>query len=62
MSDGIPFVEAQAYPVCPHCERPIEAIEWCKQRLSFGTFGGSTWVIVLTCPSCHKVLGTQGWD
>jgi hypothetical protein len=59
--DEIQFVEATTPPVCPHCNVQIAHLEYCKQRLSFGTMKGSTWVIVLACPNCHRVLGTQPW-
>ena len=62
MSDEIEFVEAPAPPVCPFCETPLARIEYTRQKLAFGFMSGFTWVILLTCPHCHKVLGTQTWD
>ena len=62
MSDEVKFVESQTPPKCPHCEALLEQIEYRRQKLSFGFTSGFTWVILLTCPHCHKVLGTQTWD
>ena len=63
MSDDVEFVESKAPPVCPHCEAVLKRVEYRRQKLSLGGFtSGATWVIILTCPVCHKVLGTQGWD
>ena len=59
MSDEVEFVESQTPPVCPHCEARLERIEYRRQKLSFGFMSGFSWVILLTCPRCHKVLGTQ---
>jgi glutaredoxin len=62
MSEDVDYVESQTKPVCPHCEKDLRRIEYRRQKLSFGFMSGATWVIILTCPHCHKVLGTQGWD
>jgi hypothetical protein len=62
MSDEVEFVEAETAPVCPHCEATLSRIEYRRQKLSFGVMSGFTWVILLSCPRCHKVLGTQGWE
>jgi hypothetical protein len=61
MSDEVAFVESGSLPVCPHCEAKLTQIEYRRQKLSFG-FMRFSWVIILTCPHCHKVLSTQGWD
>jgi hypothetical protein len=61
MSQDLEFVEAQKSPICPHCNATIAKLEYRRQRLSFGFMSGATWVIVLTCPICQKVLGTQTW-
>jgi hypothetical protein len=62
MSDDVEFVESRTAPVCPHCEADLERVEYRRQKLSFrGFMGGAAWVIILTCPHCHKVLGTQDW-
>lgn len=62
MTDALEFIEAESLPICPHCDEAITLLEYRKQKLSFGTLQGLTWVIVLTCPHCHRILGTQGWD
>jgi hypothetical protein len=62
MADEVEFVESQTTPVCPHCEAALTQIEYRQQKLSLGFMSGFTWVILLTCPRCHKVLGTQSWD
>jgi hypothetical protein len=62
VSDRFQFVEAKTWPVCPHCDEQLDRIEYTRDRLGFGFMRGATWVIVLTCPRCHKVLGTQSWD
>ena len=62
MSAELRFVEADTAPVCPHCEAILGEIEYRRQKLSFGLMSGFSWVILLSCPHCHKVLGTQAWD
>ena len=37
-----------------------QLIEYRRQKLSFG-FLRFTMVILLTCPHCHKLLGTGAW-
>jgi hypothetical protein len=59
MSESLEFVEAEHWPICPHCDETIKTIEYTREKLSFGFLAGFTWVIVLACPECHKVLGTQ---
>jgi hypothetical protein len=59
MSDMLEFVEATSLPICPHCDEPIQSLEYCVQKLSFGPWGGFAWVIVLMCPHCHRIVGTQ---
>lgn len=59
MSDMLEFVEATSLPICPHCDKAIQLLEYCVQKLSFGFAGGWTWVIVLSCPHCHRIIGTQ---
>jgi hypothetical protein len=58
MSDEVEFVESRDTPICPHCEAKLTQIEYRRQKLSFG-FMCFSWVILLICPHCHKVLGTQ---
>jgi hypothetical protein len=60
MSDEVEFVEARDPPVCPHCEARLTQVEYRRLKLSFG-FMRFTSVILLTCPHCHNVLGTQAW-
>ena len=62
MSDRLEFLEAKTWPVCPHCEATLERIEYVREKLQFGFMRGATWVILLSCPRCHMVLGTQAWD
>jgi hypothetical protein len=62
MSNVLEFIEADATPICPHCEATLMRIEYRRQKLSFGFMRGFSWVILLTCPHCHKTLGTQAWD
>jgi hypothetical protein len=62
MSSDVEFIEARDRPICPHCETPLTQIEYRRQKLSFGFMSGFSWVILLTCPHCHKVLGTQTKD
>lgn len=59
MSDMLEFAEATSLPICPHCGEAIQLLEYCVQKLSFGFAGGWTWVIVLSCPHCHRIIGTQ---
>ena len=60
MGEEVEFVESRGLPVCPHCEATLTRIEYRRQKLSFGPLRFA-WVILLTCPHCHKVLGTQAW-
>lgn len=62
MADEIEFREAKKQPVCPHCEKPLTTIDYTRQKLSFGFMSGFTWVVLLQCSGCAKVLGTQTWD
>ena len=62
MTEEVEFVESRSQPVCPHCEAALAQVEYRRQKLSFGFMSGFSWVILLTCPHCHKVLGTQTWD
>ena len=62
MNDELEFVESQETPICPHCGSKLTQIEYRRQKLSFGFMSGFVWVILLTCPHCHKVLGTQSWE
>jgi hypothetical protein len=62
MNDEVEFVESRSLPICPHCEKTLAQVEYRRQKLSFGFMRGASWVILLTCPHCRKVLGTQGWD
>jgi uncharacterized C2H2 Zn-finger protein len=60
VSDRFQFVEARTRPVCPHCDEQLDRIEYTRNKVEFGGFlWGWTWVILLTCPRCHKVIGTQ---
>lgn len=40
-------------PVCPHCERTIDAL--VRGRLDEGLGKAYVW----TCPGCHEVLGVS---
>ncbi len=62
MSEFIKFVEAQTLPICPHCEKPLAEIEFRRDVVRFGFFKGETFVVLLSCPHCHKVLSTQSWE
>lgn len=62
MPDDINFREATQRPICPHCEEPLGEIAFTRQKLSFGFMKGFTWVVLLQCSHCAKVLGTQTWD
>jgi predicted RNA-binding Zn-ribbon protein involved in translation (DUF1610 family) len=61
MSDAVEFVETASAPVCPHCGTTLARIEYLRQKLSFGFMRGFSWTVLLLCPHCHKVLGTQNW-
>ena len=62
MTDEIEVHEARKQPVCPHCEQPLTNIEFTRQKLKFGFMRGFSWVVLLQCSRCAKVLGTQNWD
>jgi hypothetical protein len=62
MPQEIDFTEAKKQPCCPFCESPLTHIEFTRQKLSFGFMRGFTWVVLLQCGNCAKVLGTQTWD
>ncbi len=59
MSHEIEFTEGHAPPLCPYCEVELTHVEFLRQKLSFGFMSGFTWVVLLSCPHCRKVLGTQ---
>lgn len=56
------FREAEHPPLCPHCGESLEQIEFTRTKLAFGFMSGFSWVILLQCGRCHKMIGTQGWD
>ena len=58
----IEFREVDGDPICPFCEEELKIIDYKRQKLSLGFMSGYTWVILLMCPYCHKVLGTQSCD
>jgi hypothetical protein len=61
MAQEIEFVEAGEPPRCPHCEQTLERIEvHRRQVLGFTFFEGKSWVTILSCPHCRKVIGTFG--
>jgi hypothetical protein len=59
MPEEIEFRESAKQPICPNCNQPLTHIDYTKHKLSFGFLEGFTWVVLLQCPSCAKVLGTQ---
>jgi hypothetical protein len=60
VSDQTELVEARTRPICPHCEATIDRIEYVQEKLGieFTLMMGATWLIILMCPRCHKVLGS----
>lgn len=61
MADEIEYREARQQPICPHCEQPLTTIDFTRQKLKFGFMSGFSWVILLQCGRCAKVLGAQDW-
>lgn len=59
MPPELEFREAECPPLCPHCEAPLTTIEYTRVKLPFGFMKGFAWVILMQCPSCAKMLGTQ---
>lgn len=55
----IEFREARQQPRCPFCDKTLHEIEYTRQKLKFGFMSGFSWVVLLQCPDCGKVLGTQ---
>jgi uncharacterized protein with PIN domain len=43
-------------PRCPHCERPVRQVETVEVPSTQRGFR----VVVVFCPSCHKILGIGG--
>ncbi len=62
MPEEIQFEEAKKWPRCPFCDETLDHIEFTRQKLKFGFMSGFTWVVLLQCPTCAKVLGTQDWS
>ncbi len=62
MTTEIEFISATTPPRCPFCDEPLTRVEFTRQKLSFGFMKGFTWVVLLQCGKCAKVLGTQTWD
>ncbi len=58
----VEFEETTNDPICPFCEHELRIVHYKRQKLSFGFMRGFSWVILLMCPHCRKVLGTQAWD
>ena len=61
MTANFEFVEAQTKPICPYCDAALQKIEYEWDLVpSMGLLGApATWVVILTCPECHKILGTR---
>ena len=49
-----PIKEADAWPICPHCEKEIHEIGYFEQS---GIVRMKV-VRVFVCPHCKKVIGT----
>jgi hypothetical protein len=61
MTAEIEFVEFPNAPLCPHCEAALEQIAFRKEKVTFAFMKGFAWAIILICPHCQKVVGTQSW-
>jgi hypothetical protein len=61
MTEELDYREARQQPICPHCEEPLTRIDYTRQKLKFGFMKGFSWIILLQCSKCAKVLGAQDW-
>lgn len=61
MTREVEYIETEEYACCPFCDETLNRIAYRKEKLSFGFMSGFAWVIMLLCPACKKVLGTQNW-
>jgi hypothetical protein len=60
MGDKVEYVEARTRPMCPHCDATLDRIEYVQEPLDleYTLMFKATYVIILSCPQCHKVLGS----
>ena len=61
MNEPMPMVESEHAPVCPHCEKTVERLEFKAAKAPAEgvrkIVAGDYWMTVVTCSHCHKVLG-----
>jgi uncharacterized protein with PIN domain len=55
--EKIKITEVETHPLCPHCGRKLDEINWHKVRgVSMSQLG---YVAVYSCPHCRKFLATS---
>ena len=61
MDHPLEFTATREKPVCPHCQAELDRIDFRREKLRLEVSAVFTYVVVLMCPMCRKVLGTQSW-
>lgn len=61
MNKLLTFTPTEQNPVCPHCQAELERLDYRREKLHLETPAVYTYVVILMCPKCRKVLGTQSW-
>jgi hypothetical protein len=57
MSEKIQLEESEHPPACPHCKATLDEVAWHKVK---GGPGMVTYIALMSCPRCRKVLGVMG--
>jgi hypothetical protein len=56
MATKVESKEADYDPLCPHCEKKIDEVNWRRIK------GLVKWEYLFICPSCKKVIGVAATD
>ncbi len=57
MVEKIALEQTEMPPVCPHCNATLTEMSWHKIK---GGPGLVSYIAIMSCPHCRKVLGTIG--
>jgi uncharacterized protein with PIN domain len=57
MAEKIALETTELPPVCPHCKTSLTEMSWHKVK---GGPGMMSYIAIMSCPHCRKVLGTIG--
>ncbi|HXF94585.1 MAG TPA: hypothetical protein VNI61_00645 [Gemmatimonadales bacterium] len=57
MAEKIQLEESEMPPTCPHCKATLASLTWHKVK---GGPGLMSYIAIMSCPHCRRVLGTIG--